>query len=293
MTIGVPVYNGADYLERALSSLANQTYPDIRVLISDNASTDETEEIARSFVASDPRFEYWRNDSNIGAVPNYDKVFYAATSPYFKWAAHDDWIEPRFVEACVEALDANPTASLAYTDARQVDENDQETQARIPYSDASSPNPVERFREIVRRERLNLPIFGVMRRDMLGRTHLQGTYHASARVLLAELALLGPFVRVPEVLFVHRNHPAGSLRSHGDAHGVRRWYDTSSSAKGYMPRWMYLNGLSKAGEVAPLGFPQRMAIKAEALRWGVSKPKALVSDLIIAAKVARSSRSGA
>ena len=80
VTIGVPVYNGANYLERALSSLADQTYPDVRVLISDNASTDATEEIARSFVAADNRFEYWRNDTNIGAVPNYDKVFYAATT---------------------------------------------------------------------------------------------------------------------------------------------------------------------------------------------------------------------
>lgn len=288
MTIGVPVYNGANYLERALSSLAAQTYEDFRVLISDNASTDDTEQIARSFVDADDRFEYWRNDQNIGAVPNYDKVFYAATSPYFKWAAHDDWIEPRFLEVCVAALDENPNASLAYTGARQVDEDDNETQALIAHSDASSPDPIERFREVVRRERLNLPIFGLMRRDVLGRTHLQGSYHASARVLLAELALLGPFIRIPEVLFVHRNHPAGSLRSFGDAHGVRKWYDTSSTSKGYMPRWMYLNGLAKAAEVAPLSFGQRMAVKAEAARWGVSKPKALVGDLVIAAKAIRS-----
>lgn len=287
MTIGVPVYNGANYLERALSSLAEQTYADIRVLISDNASTDETSEIARSFADSDDRFEYWRNDTNIGAVPNYDKVFYAATSPYFKWAAHDDWIEPRFIEACVQALDANPQASLAYTGARQVDENDVETQAEIAHTDVTSPDPVARFREIVRNERLNLPIFGLMRRDVLGRTHLQGSYHASARVLLAELALLGPFVRVPEVLFVHRNHPEGSLRSYGGAHGVRRWYDTSSTAKGYMPRWMYLKGLSDAAEIAPLSFAQKMGVKGEALRWGVQKPKALAADLVIAAKSAR------
>jgi glycosyltransferase involved in cell wall biosynthesis len=287
VTIGVPVYNGANYLERALSSLADQTYADIRVLISDNASTDDTEAIARSFASSDERFEYWRNDTNIGAVPNYDKVFYAATTPYFKWAAHDDWIEPRFVEACVEALDANPGASLAYTGARQVDENDVEILAEIAHTDITDPDPVARFREVVRNERLNLPIFGLMRREVLGRTHLQGTYHASARVLLGELALLGPFIRVPDILFVHRNHPEGSLRSYGGAHGVRKWYDTSSTAKGYFPRWMYMKGLADAAEVAPLSTAQKLAVRSESLRWGIRKPKALAADLVIAAKVAR------
>jgi glycosyltransferase involved in cell wall biosynthesis len=288
VTIGVPVYNGANYLERALSSLADQTYADIRVLVSDNASSDATEEIARSFAASDHRFEYWRNETNIGAVPNYDKVFYAATTPYFKWAAHDDWLEPRFIEACVDALDANPSAALAYTGARQVDENDVETQAEIAHTDVTNPDPIVRFREVIRNERLNLPIFGLIRREVLGRTHLQGSYHASARVLLGELALFGPFIRVPEILFVHRNHPQGSLRSHGGAHDVRKWYDTSSTAKGYLPRWMYMKGLSDAAEIAPLSVPQKLAVKREALRWGVQKPKALAADLVIAAKAARS-----
>lgn len=284
VTIGVPVYNGENYLERALSSLAAQTYGDLRIVISDNASSDGTEDICRRFVAEDSRFEYSRNETNVGAIPNYNKVFYAATTPYFKWAAHDDWIEPRFIEVCVAALDANPTASIAYTAARQVDENDVEVAAMIAHSDVTSPDPVARFKEVVNRERLNLPIFGLMRREMLARTHMQGTYHASARVLLAELAALGPFVRSPEVLFVHRNHPEGSLRSYGGAHDVRKWYDASRSAKGYMPRWAYMNGLMKVTEVAPLTGAQKRAIRAEALKWGATKPKALLADLVVAGK---------
>jgi glycosyltransferase involved in cell wall biosynthesis len=285
----VPVYNGANYLQRALTALANQTYEDIRVIISDNASTDETPDIAGAFADSDSRFEFSRNDTNLGAIGNYNKVFYEADTEFFKWAAHDDWVEPRFVEACVTALDEHPEAALAYTGARQVDEDDCEMVATLPHSKADGPDPIQRFKEIANRERLNLPIFGLMRRETLARTHLQGAYHASARVLLSELALLGPFIRVPDVLFVHRNHPQGSLRSHGSAHGVRKWYDTSSSAKGYMPRWMYMRGLAAAAEVAPLSLAQRLVVKAEAAKWGAKKSKALAADLVIAARASRES----
>ena len=284
ITIGVPVFNGANYLERALGSIESQTFADFRVIISDNASEDATEEIARSFVARDERFGYSRNDRNIGAIPNYDKVFYASTSEFFKWAAHDDWIEPGFVQACIERLDASPVAVVAYTGARQVDENDNQIVGTIAHSNVTSPDPVERFREIVRRERLNLPIFGVVRREVLARTNLQGSYHASARVLLAELALLGTFERDPEVLFVHRNHPQGSLRSYADAREVRKWYDTSATSKGHMPRWMYLRGLLAAAGIADLSAGQRWSVRMEALRWATTKPKAMLGDLVAAVR---------
>jgi glycosyltransferase involved in cell wall biosynthesis len=284
VTIGVPVYNGENYLAQALSSIEQQTYENITVLVSDNASTDGTEQIGRSFASRDKRFVYWRNERNIGAVPNYDKVFHAAQTPLFKWAAHDDWIEPRFVETCVEGLENDPGAVLAFTGARQVDEHDQETTPLIHYTEITAEDPVERFREIVRRERLNLAIFGVIRHEVLGRTHLQGTYHASSRVLVSELAILGRFIRVPDVLFVHRNHPSGSLRAYNNAHELRHWYDTSKSAKGYMPRWAYLGGLLKAAEIGDLTLPQRMAVRGEAFRWAAEKPKGLLGDLVVAGK---------
>jgi glycosyltransferase involved in cell wall biosynthesis len=291
VTIGVPVFNGDNYLERALSSIQQQTYENITVLISDNASTDGTEEIGRAFASEDSRFVYSRNEQNIGAVPNYNKVFHAAQTPLFKWAAHDDWIEPRFIEACVEGLDNDPGAILAFSGARQVDENDQETTPLLAYTEITSEDPVERFKEVVLRERLNLAIFGVIRRDVLARTHLQGTYHASSRVLVAELAILGRFVRVPEVLFVHRNHPSGSLRSYGNAHELRQWYDTSRSAKGYMPRWAYMGGILKVAEIGDLTFGQKMAVRGEALRYGITKPKNLLGDLVVAGRNLVSSKS--
>jgi glycosyltransferase involved in cell wall biosynthesis len=88
VTIGVPVYNGGRLLRDMLESLEKQTYRRFHVVICDNASTDETEEIARSFTARDPRFSYHRNPENIGAAPNFNRAYELDHStPYYKWAA--------------------------------------------------------------------------------------------------------------------------------------------------------------------------------------------------------------
>ena len=108
ITIGVPVYNGANYLRDALGSIARQTFQDYRVIISDNASTDATPEIARSAAAADPRIAYRRNPVNIGGNCNFDKVFAHCTTPYFVWIGHDDMIAPEFLATCLESLESRP-----------------------------------------------------------------------------------------------------------------------------------------------------------------------------------------
>ena len=71
VTVGVPVYNGADFLDKSLACLRDQTYRDIEVLIFDNCSEDATGEIAQSFCAADPRFRYFRQPENKGCTPNF------------------------------------------------------------------------------------------------------------------------------------------------------------------------------------------------------------------------------
>ncbi|NNE33800.1 MAG: glycosyltransferase family 2 protein, partial [Rhodothermales bacterium] len=60
ISVGVPVYNGENYLEEAVNSVLAQTFPDFEVIISDNASDDRTEEICRGFEARDSRIRYIR-----------------------------------------------------------------------------------------------------------------------------------------------------------------------------------------------------------------------------------------
>jgi GT2 family glycosyltransferase len=69
----------------------------------------------------DERIRYYRNDTNIGAAPNYNKTFELARGDYFKWAAHDDICAPTFLQRCVEALDNCPEVVLAFTRANAID----------------------------------------------------------------------------------------------------------------------------------------------------------------------------
>ena len=94
LSIGLPVFNGDDYLEAVIVSILAQTYTDFEFVISDNASTDRTEEICRTYAAKDTRIKYFRNPKNIGATQNWYRVFDLSSGEYFASAAHDDLYAP-------------------------------------------------------------------------------------------------------------------------------------------------------------------------------------------------------
>lgn len=119
LTVGVPVYNGAATLQRALDSIANASPERVRIVISDNASTDATESICRAFAAGRTNVTYVRQPVNRGATANFQAVFDASDSPYFMWLASDDWIDEGFLEASIDFLQTHPdhllvTAASAY-----------------------------------------------------------------------------------------------------------------------------------------------------------------------------------
>lgn len=107
VTIGMPVYNGGSYFEVALSSILNQSFHDVQIIISDNASSDNTEEICRRYAAKDVRITYVRQIKNVGAERNFDFVMQAASSEYFMWAAADDYRSFDYIKNNVEFLDLN------------------------------------------------------------------------------------------------------------------------------------------------------------------------------------------
>jgi len=84
ITIGIPVYNGEDFIRDCLNSICNQTYENLEIIISDNASDDHTSEICEEFAAKDLRIKYFRNKKNLGAAPNYNKVFELSSGEFFK-----------------------------------------------------------------------------------------------------------------------------------------------------------------------------------------------------------------
>jgi glycosyltransferase involved in cell wall biosynthesis len=113
VTIGVPVYNGAEFLGKSLPCLRDQTYRDIEVLIFDNCSEDGTGEIARRFCAEDSRFRYYCHPENKGALRNFLEVLEAAQSPFFLWRAADDVSDLNYIEVLLDLLLAHPDRDLA------------------------------------------------------------------------------------------------------------------------------------------------------------------------------------
>jgi len=113
ITIGVPVFNGADLLDECLSCLARQTFRDFKVLIFDNASTDATPEIAQDWVTRDSRFHYIRQPSNVGLVANFRDSLRAAESPWFMWRANDDLSSDNYLETLYRLATQSPGCKLA------------------------------------------------------------------------------------------------------------------------------------------------------------------------------------
>lgn len=120
ISIGVPTFNRADsYLPLALGSALNQDYPNVEIIVSDNASTDGTEEFMRSQV--DSRIRYFRHGESIGGANNFNFCVEQATGAYFLLLHDDDMIDPDFVSACVHALQERNDVGVVRTGIRLID----------------------------------------------------------------------------------------------------------------------------------------------------------------------------
>src|SRR5882724_1578861 len=125
VSVGLPLYNAEPFLRPCLDSLLSQTFRDFELLISDNASTDNTGQICLEYAASDQRIRYSLNPHNIGIIANFNRVFELSQGEYFRWAASDDLCAPELLERLVDCLDHSPELVLCYAKTRLIDEKDQ------------------------------------------------------------------------------------------------------------------------------------------------------------------------
>lgn len=288
ISIGLPVFNGENYLAETLDSILAQTYSDFELIISDNASTDGTQEICGAYAARDARVRYHRNEENLGAANNFNRVFELSSGEYFKWAAHDDLYAPEYLQRCIEILDCEPEVVLCYPQTTIIDEDGKFVEHYYDGFNLRSPKPHERFRDFFRAPGLCNPVFGLIRARALKRTPLIGNYAASDRVLLGELALHGQFYEVPEYLFLRRGHPQRSVEANVTDNQLAAWFDPSRRHKILLPRWRRFREYLKAVQRAPLSWRERGYCYMQIARFAVLPTKwiSMAEDLCKAVALA-------
>ncbi|WNZ29229.1 MAG: glycosyltransferase family 2 protein [Candidatus Bathyarchaeota archaeon] len=205
LSIGMPVYNGENYLEKTIKSILSQKYADFELIISDNASTDNTPKICCEYAKRDKRIFYCRSEKKHGAAWNFNNAFKLSSGYYFKWSAHDDLHHPDHLLKCVQVLDDNPSVVLCYSKIGVIDQHGTRIGTYDYCARLNSDNPQKRFREILDK-RPFFSIFGVMKRSALQKTPLLAGYIGSDWNLLAELSLAGQMFEIPEYLFFRREH---------------------------------------------------------------------------------------
>lgn len=276
LSIGLPVYNGAEYLAQSLDALLGQTYADFELILSDNASTDDTEEICRQYVARDARIRYLRLPRNIGAAPNHNLVLDQARGELFKWASHDDLYGVELLRVCVDALDEHPDAVLTHTGQAIIDRDGIVTVSVDYPHTTDSPSAAERFRSLLVNPGGD-DFYGVIRTEVLRRVTPHGSYHHADRVFVAELALHGRFHQVPHLMYFRRDHPTRAERAHPSIRGRCANLDPKRANKLRHPvarlYGEYVLGFVNAVRRAPLTPAQRRECYRHLAAWLSSRTR--------------------
>ncbi len=165
VTVGIPTYNRADTVVRAVESVRRQQHADLEILVSDDGSTDETREVLDAIAADDPRVRVLAQGTNVGHARNFQALLEAATGTYFMWLSDDDWLDPGYVERCLAVLEADAGHSLVAGLARYYVDGSHSVDERP--TDLVDSRPGLRILRYLARVNVNGVLFGVARRDDL------------------------------------------------------------------------------------------------------------------------------
>jgi glycosyltransferase involved in cell wall biosynthesis len=211
VSVGMPVYNGAATFERAIAAVLGQTLGDLEVIVSDNASTDTTGEIACRHAARDPRVRYVRQQPALTGYDNFRFVLREARAPYFVWAAADDALRPSLLERACALLDARPDVVCCVPRVDFVN-----AEGRV--TPAAGTRPLlgdirDRVRAYLRDPADNSRFYGLYRREALVRAVPEDEFYGVDWAIVLGTLLAGKHDELPEVLLVREaSEPAKYVR---------------------------------------------------------------------------------
>jgi glycosyltransferase involved in cell wall biosynthesis len=268
VSVALPVYNGEKYLAETLKSILSQTVTDMEVIISDNASTDNTAAICERFASQDSRISYHRNSKNLGANPNFNMVFGYATGKYFKWATYDDVMEPDYLEKCIAALEENTDAVLCQSYIQYIDAAGESLGFyKGVLRDRTSAKTYKRFGGVVLPAHAAHEVLGVYRREALENSVLFPSYHGADRATLAENALRGHIIMVPEPLFHIRDHVDRYSYANTEMVNRAEFYDPSKVNERSFPIWRMYGEYWRLVGVNVSSRMERLRCYGQLLRW--------------------------
>jgi len=214
VSLGMPVYNGENFIREALDSLLAQTFTDFELIISDNASTDKTEEICRSYADRDRRIKYIRQEINKGGFFNFNYLLNSASGEYFTWVAHDDFLDHNFLKEMIAYLDQHPDVAICSCDFRVVDREGNLIKYEYLediYSHKAWAQAQKGF-FYYPTSNIYLAIYGVFRLSIFRKYNIglikfwDGLAANSELPFLSRVATKGKIVSIPSVLRTYRRH---------------------------------------------------------------------------------------
>ncbi len=262
VSIGLPVRNAGDRLVHVVESVLAQDHPRLELVISDNASTDDTEDVCRALASRDERISYHRQPENIGLFNNFVRTIGLAQGTYFRWIGDDDRLAPTFVSRCLREFDEDPRLLLVTTQLEYCGPDGDRQTARYDGTALRSPDPVVRLTELLRllndSHLLIDPLYAMVRRAPVAAIPRRNMLHED-ETFAVKLALAGPWGHVPEVL-AERGWKHDRIRHIAARLGVPRWQSHFANTLQCREilRWLPQAGLDRTQRSAAAAAVYRM-----------------------------------
>lgn len=212
VTIGLPVFNDATYLDEAIKSLLNQTYKNIEVIICDDASTDASFQIAQKLANEDTRIKLYKNEFNLGVTGNFNRIRSMGNGKYIILHSANDTIAPTLIEKSVKFLEENPSCALVTAKVLKIDTQGLFDSLPIQemYYETMGLSSEESFLTVVQRFFIGDYNYGMIRRDIIRKAQAYRWCGGPDHIFIAEIALYGGLACIDEHLRRRRVFPSDS-----------------------------------------------------------------------------------
>jgi glycosyltransferase involved in cell wall biosynthesis len=219
VSIGLPVYNGENFVAEAIQCVLDQTFSNWELIICDNSSTDRTVAICRVFADRDSRISVHQNARNMGASFNYNEVFRFSRGKYFKWMAHDDLFAPQFIESCIKELEKDERLVLVFPKMCHVAVDGRLLRRQASELSVLGPTAESRAKQVMSLATQGMDFiwltYGLIRREVLEQSGAMSLFAGQDQLLLFKIALRGGIKQLKEEMFFRRDHAEASTCKRG------------------------------------------------------------------------------